>query len=816
MAEQSLDYKQLFLEEQGKRKAAEQAQKEEQGRREEEQRRREEEQRRREEEQGRREEEQRKRKAAEQAQKEEQRRREAAEQAQKEEQRRREAAEQSQDRAEQKTRKTTLPEFLDACHIHLHSRLTIQTDATLSTQGDPANATNKLRPEKLVLWEDFPAQQSAIWDVLMGSDFALERHFTSLHTLEESGEAILRKMMSSELDLHVFQRSTADEPVTSIIERLYDQRTLRRTFGLKGSVQFENHANTLSPEWQLEEGIGSMTVSGTGRRRSPRLQAQAQGNSLDRPESPAAPRAHTARSSRPRADQFCVYNISTQNTETRVAAYITEYKPPHKLPLGCIYEGLEDMRLDDVVRCRETDTPRDHFRRLMAAVITQAFSYMVKLGVAYGCVCTGEAFVFLRIPDDPRTVHYFLSVPKGDVGEATGWAPDLDGANRLHLTAVGQMLAFTLQALKTPPRSHHWRVKAASQLNSWEVVYEDLLDAIPVEDPPSSEYRPPRHDEFLRMSPVQLRRRHIPISSPSCGRPQDQNAASDEESDFDTPSRRQPSSQCLPRTHATTGNSSPSQSSRRGQSGQYCTQNCLLGLVKGGPLDMSCPNVRDHGQSHHQIDRRTFLTRIRQQLSDDLDTDCKPVSLPGACGVLFRVRLKSHGYTVAAKCTPIDFVYRLQHEAAVYDLLRAIQGIHVPVHLGNIDLATPYYYEGICELVHMMFLSFGGKRVSQRLTTENRPIIAKQVNYSAQSIHKLGVLHKDLEPRNILWNEETGRVMVIDFERAEVVKPRTVLGVISPNQKRKRGSAADIAKLVRDDVFARERRRATTELWGFT
>jgi tRNA A-37 threonylcarbamoyl transferase component Bud32 len=152
----------------------------------------------------------------------------------------------------------------------------------------------------------------------------------------------------------------------------------------------------------------------------------------------------------------------------------------------------------------------------------------------------------------------------------------------------------------------------------------------------------------------------------------------------------------------------------------------------------------------------------------------------------------------------------------VYDLLRPIQGIHVPVHLGNIDLATPYYYEGICELVHMMFLSFGGKRISHRLTTENGPLITKPVNYSARAIHNLGVLHKDLEPRNILWNEEFGRAMVIDFERAEIVKTRTILGVISPNRKRKRGSAASMAKEGVDNVFVRERRRAATELTGLT
>ena len=40
---------------------------------------------------------------------------------------------------------------------------------------------------------------------------------------------------------------------------------------------------------------------------------------------------------------------------------------------------------------------------------------------------------------------------------------------------------------------------------------------------------------------------------------------------------------------------------------------------------------------------------------------------------------------------------------------------------------------------------------------------------------------------NLLWNEETKRVMVIDFERAEIVKAvRQALSPMSPNQKRKR------------------------------
>jgi hypothetical protein len=58
--------------------------------------------------------------------------------------------------AEEKIRKTTLLKFLDACHNHHHAGLAFQTDA------DPTNANNMLRPERILAWKDFPAQQAAI------------------------------------------------------------------------------------------------------------------------------------------------------------------------------------------------------------------------------------------------------------------------------------------------------------------------------------------------------------------------------------------------------------------------------------------------------------------------------------------------------------------------------------------------------------------------------------------------------------------------------------------------------------------------------
>lgn len=126
-----------------------------------------------------------------------------------------------------------------------------------------------------------------------------------------------------------------------------------------------------------------------------------------------------------------------------MAALTIEYKAPHK---STIYEGLVEMNLDEVVEEGENESVAIRCRRLVATVSTQGFSYMVKASLEYGEIYTGEATIFLRIPDDPSTVCYSLSVPKGDVGASTGWDELENQSNRLHLTAVGQAVAFTLRA----------------------------------------------------------------------------------------------------------------------------------------------------------------------------------------------------------------------------------------------------------------------------------------------------------------------------------------------------------------------------------
>lgn len=63
----------------------------------------------------------------------------------------------------------------------------------------------------------------------------------------------------------------------------------------------------------------------------------------------------------------------------------------------------------------------------MTAIITQLFSYMIEMGVQYGYICTGEAFIFLKIADDPSSVYYYLSIPNRDVDAVERPAPDSGG-----------------------------------------------------------------------------------------------------------------------------------------------------------------------------------------------------------------------------------------------------------------------------------------------------------------------------------------------------------------------------------------------------
>jgi hypothetical protein len=212
-------------------------------------------------------------------------------------------------------------------------------------------------------------------------------------------------------------------------------------------------------------------------------------------------------------------------------------------------------------------------------------------------------------------------------------------------------------------------------------------------------------------------------------------------------------------------------------------------LVTRGRLDRECPNVLDHGVDRHQIDQMTLVHLLDQQLfrdnpRPDLELGCESLHIHGTRGALFKVILLSHGYTFVGKGAPIEFVKCSKHEELVYSRLKKIQGIYVPVLLGSLFLRRPFSYDGIAEIVHLMFMSYAGRTLAKRHEIDQNQLILHAEN-SLHAIHRLDVLHSDPIPGNMIWNKENDRVMFINFERAKFQKRRTALGSISPNKKRK-------------------------------
>lgn len=646
-------------------------------------------------------------------------------------------AEKRREEAEQRLEHNTLFGLLKGCH-KLSQAIQVETDATLTTQEDPAHAINRIYPKHIVHWDDFPDLQENVWDVFRGeSTFASQNLFASDHQLELILEGITK--IHSEWSLRFFEQDTVDRFTQAILNELIRYKPLRHHFRIKGDGVFEDHANI-----------------GTARSEPYR-----------------------------RNDQFCVHVVAN---EQRVPIFAVEYKAPYKVPLPILIAGLHEMDLDRDVLNADDDSPEYYTRHLVAALVTQIFSYMVDIGVQKGLICTGEADVYLYITEDPSVIKYFLCVPNKDVL----------GSNEFHLhrTAIAQRLAFTLNALQDDRPSPKWH-DAAHILDTWKVEYIDVLRNLPEsirKEPPFSEYTPSPWKPFKR-SPYKLRSGcRATQGTPRTGIDDDEGGDDDGLSPPATPSPirggalgRVPANsraQCA-RVVSSRGNHQQQSdgiemSYGRGAWRPYCTMACIQGLSQGGVLDPACPNARDHGFQRHQLHAQDFIRLLSAQLSKDREYGFGQLHIRGRTGFLLKATLSPYGYTIIIKATTSERVPGLKHEIEIYSRLRDLQGSHIPVCIGGFAPQVPYYYHGKV-MAHMMILSWAGVRADKVIAKDKdkESCFLKQRQELLTQIKSYGVTHRDPEWRNVLWNDEIKGLLMIDFEDA----PGQNLVNRSPNRK---------------------------------
>ncbi|KAH0424815.1 hypothetical protein CcaCcLH18_11313 [Colletotrichum camelliae] len=724
-------------------------------------------------------------------------------------------AEEERDEERRQTRPTTLNEYIAACHSLVFSSLDVETDRELTSKGPITNPRNKWCPTNLRPWDDFLQQQDRMFGILYDTFPADSRLFENRSFLSGLGTRIARRKINDEKALEYFLHNSVEHPVRTIMDELKNVEEVRRAFDLGDGIIFENHPHAISDA--AEEVV---------RRENPSTP-------------PSTPR-HTALDLKQlRADQICIYRSEPTNPTKRTILYVSEYKPPHKLTAPHLRLGLRSMNIyKEVVNRKTIPTSVDadarfqyHAERLTAAAITQTYHYMIEGGLEYGLLTTGEAIVFLRIDwTDPETLLYHLAEPAAEVQAH----PD-----HSHLwTAVGQYLAFSLMAVgllgERKLHGQDERHEAMKMLKTWSEDFETTLRSIPDGErraPDSSPgYQPTTYKEIDR-SPYLLRgkrrskRAHARDEPPRNER-RDPELSSDDESRRDIPNTPTPMGR---ETRQATSSTQGGQGTRRSQrvlarqpggkggggsndhGGLYCTQKCLLGLARGVALDTMCPNLLLHSGKRssaggrrrdlirtaacHPIDRVEFLDLLRKQLQRTLDKGITPLGRGGACGVLFKVTLLEYGYTFVSKGTVEAFIRDVVNEAAVYEHLQQIQGIHLPVFLGAIDLRSLnriYYYDHRVYVVHMMFLSWGGEDL--RNVDVGQAQIQRAAMRSLHAVHSRGVEHRDIRSPNMLFNVEVKGVMLIDFERALLLeRPRRPLAQLVPNKRRRKPVAGDVA-----------------------
>ncbi|OAQ58406.1 protein kinase-like domain [Purpureocillium lilacinum] len=722
--------------------------------------------------------------AAEQQQRREREQREAAEQ-------KREAAEQEQRRerqqreaAEQQTQPTTLDEYFHACHELVFTKLQVEQNPGLVSKGSLTNPQSKWCPTKLQPWPEFLQHQRRIFGLLLDT-FPCDsgRLFPSKHACAAMGDMVSSRKIADEKGLELVLHIAVEEPVRKIVRQLVQDPIARNTLDLGDGIVFENHDHALRDT--AEEVVDRQT----------------------RPVPPSTP-GHGENLKKLQADQICICR-SDGAQGSRKRAFISEYKPPHKLPVQHLLVGLQIRDIYKEVVNRKTMPNSDntearfeyHAERLTASAITQTYHYMIEGGLEYSLLTTGEAIVFLKIDwDEPGTLFYHMAVPSVEVPAQTRDA---------HLcTAVAQYLAFTLLAidgLGTRWHDQDERDRATKELNKWEVSFESTYQSIPEQDrsifsDSSLGYQPPTYGNVDR-SPVR-RQKNPPrgyghAEAQVRSRRDDRSDSSDEEPNPrapDTPSPAERNTGQGPRrSRRLAVRPRGGGADNSGQRRPFCTQKCLLGLVRGHALDRSCPNVSLHRPVkmqrrstclRHPIDHAKWLQLLRAQLKETLDRGIMRLEKGGARGVLFKVTLLEYGYTFVSKGTIKAFIPDLEHEAAVYRRLEGIQGIHVPVFLGAVDLRPldrTYYYDHRVYIVHLTLMSWGGKSLHEargRMRTTE-----EQVRRSLDAIHQLGVVHRDVRRPNILFCEETGGAMMIDFERAKLLEARPPLAKLTPNKR---------------------------------
>ncbi|KAL1977545.1 hypothetical protein VTN31DRAFT_404 [Thermomyces dupontii] len=384
----------------------------------------------------------------------------------KEEAEARKEAEDAQKRAEAETWPTTFEELLRYSNELLSRQLLVGTRAE-STRGTIAARREKLCPEELCHWSDFPREMTKIFDdvcrFLKPADKAAPRLFHSSANLNGLSKYVVAEPLRSEADFNMYEYMAVVQPVVGIIQELSKFDDARVQFQLPNGVRFHaNHAGAL----ETKEGVGD-DQSGT----------------------------------RPWPDLYC-FHRTDDNAECLLTT--VELKPPHKLDVQCLRAGLRDMDFVEEVVMKDTiPTDEDGKTRSTAetrtgVTLAQEYNVMIEEGVEFSYISNGFAYVFLHVPKNEFwKLYYFICEPNVDVNQESDEI-------EIEKTSIARVLCFCLMCCRSTVRDQKWRNEAKKSLRTWGEHLDGMWAKISSPDAPrtpSSSDHQSSESEYLPSSP---------------------------------------------------------------------------------------------------------------------------------------------------------------------------------------------------------------------------------------------------------------------------------------------------------------------------
>jgi hypothetical protein len=123
------------------------------------------------------------------------------------------------------------------------------------------------------------------------------------------------------------------------------------------------------------------------------------------------------------------------------------------------------------------------------------------------------------------------------------------------------------------------------------------------------------------------------------------------------------------------------------------------------------------------------------------------------------------------KAVPSWCVPYTKHELNVYDCIRPLQGVAVPVYIGAMEPKCDYWCEGE-KTIYMMVMSWAGVRPDYGIVNnaDSKRNYKQEAEGCLQKIRNAGANLDYIAWRNFLWNEELNSLIAIDFERFKVDK----------------------------------------------